>query len=117
LPKKEFMENAKKIWDELGLPPLKPEAPWFGYSLGDWSERNEQMAQRAVRGDYFVTGEEIAKQRRSDVAMNTEIKGQLELDAARAIASGAKKKSAVKAATASAKKPLAVTKKAVKPKK
>ena len=116
LPKKEFMENAKKIWDELGLPTLKPEAPWFGYSLGDWSERNEQMAQRAVQGDYFVTGEEIAKQRRSDVAMNTEIKGQLEVDAARAIAGGAKKKSPTEAASASAKKSLPITKKAVKPK-
>jgi UbiD family decarboxylase len=117
LPKKEFMENAKKIWDELGLPTLKPEAPWFGYSLGDWSDRNEQMAQRAVRGDYFVTGEEIAKQRRSDVAMNTEIKGKLEEDAARAIASGAKKKSSVKAASAPAKKPGTVVKKATRPKK
>ncbi len=74
LPKKEFMENAKAIWEELGLPKLKPESPWFGYSLGDWSERNEQMAQRAVKGDYFITGEEIAKMRRKDVAMNTEIK-------------------------------------------
>ena len=74
LPKREFMENARAIWDELGLPALEPEAPWFGYSLGDWSDRNETMAQRAVRGDYFVTGEEIAQQRRSDVAMNTEIK-------------------------------------------
>ncbi len=74
LPKREFMENARAIWDELGLPALKPEAPWFGYSLGDWSARNEEMAQRAVRGDYFVTGAEIAQQRRRDVAMNTEIK-------------------------------------------
>ena len=74
LPKKEYMENAKAIWEELGLPTLKPETPWFGYSLGDWSERNEEMAQRAVRGDYFITGEEIALQRRNDVAMNTEIK-------------------------------------------
>jgi len=73
LPKKEIMENAKAIWEELGLPPLKPEAPWFGYSLGDWSERNELMAQRAVRGEYFVTGEEIAGMRRNDVKMNTEI--------------------------------------------
>ncbi|MDB5776257.1 MAG: ubiD 1 [Herbaspirillum sp.] len=76
LPKKEFMENAKAIWEELGLPTLKPEAPWHGYSLGDWSARNEQMAQRAVRGDYFITGEEIAKQRRRDVPMNTEIKSE-----------------------------------------
>jgi len=74
LPKKEYMEHAKALWEELGLPKLKPEAPWHGYSLGDWSDRNEQMAQRAVRSDYFITGEEIAKQRRNDVAINTEIK-------------------------------------------
>jgi 4-hydroxy-3-polyprenylbenzoate decarboxylase len=78
LPKKEFMENAKAIWEEiapgLGLPALKPEAPWHGYSLGDWSERNEEMAQRAVKSDYFQTGEEIAQRRRKDVVMNTEIK-------------------------------------------
>ena len=76
LPKREFMENAKRIWEELGLPALKPEAPWYGYSLGDWSGRNEEMAERAVRGDYFVTGEENARMRRRDVAMNSEIKGK-----------------------------------------
>ncbi len=81
LPKKEFMENAKAIWEELGLPQLKPEAPWFGYSLGDWSPRFEEMAQRAVRGDYFITGEEMAKQRRNDVAMNTEINNAFNAEA------------------------------------
>jgi 4-hydroxy-3-polyprenylbenzoate decarboxylase len=73
LPKREFMEKAKAIWEELGLPKLKPEAPWFGYSLGDWNARNELMAERAVRGDFWITGEESAKMRRNDVAMNTEI--------------------------------------------
>ena len=34
LPKREFMENARAIWERLGLPPLKPEAPWHGYDLG-----------------------------------------------------------------------------------
>ena len=33
LPARQFMENAKSIWEELGLPPLKPEMPWYGYSL------------------------------------------------------------------------------------
>ena len=32
------MVNAKKIWDELKLPPLTPQPPWHGYSLGDWSD-------------------------------------------------------------------------------
>jgi UbiD family decarboxylase len=93
LPKREFMENAKEIWDELGLPKLKPEAPWFGYSLGDWSPRNEQMAQRAVRGDYFITGEELVKQRRNDVAMNTEIEsGEAEVGGKASKAVAKKKK-------------------------
>ena len=78
LPKREYMEHAKAIWEELKLPALKPEAPWFGYSLGDWSDRNELMAKRAVKSDYFITGAEIAKQRRRDVAMNTEIKHHIE---------------------------------------
>lgn len=73
LPKKEYMEKARGIWEELGLPPLNPQGPWFGYSLGDWTEDFEIMADRAVKGDYWVTGDIIAQQRRNDVPMNTEI--------------------------------------------
>ena len=47
------MERAKAIWEELGLPALKPEAPWFGYSLGEWPEELDEAAERAVKGDYF----------------------------------------------------------------
>jgi len=72
LPKREYMENAKKIWEELGLPPLKPQAPWFGESLGEWDERFDTMAERAVKSDYWVTGDIIAQQRRNDLPMNTE---------------------------------------------
>jgi UbiD family decarboxylase len=74
LPKKPFMERAKKIWEELGLPALKPEQPWFGYSLGEWSDELDEAADRAVKGDYFETGKLIAQRRRKDVAMNTEIR-------------------------------------------
>ncbi len=74
LPKRPYMERAKKIWEELGLPTLKPEAPWFGYSLGEWSDELDEAAERAVKGDYFETGKMIAKRRRKDVAMNTEIR-------------------------------------------
>ena len=74
LPKREFMENAKRIWEELGLPPLKPQSPWFGTSLGEWDERFDVMAERAVQSDYWTTGDIIAQQRRNDVEMNTELR-------------------------------------------
>jgi UbiD family decarboxylase len=74
LPKKEYMENAKQIWEELGLPALKPQTPWHGYSLGEWEEEFDVMAKRAVDSDYFKTGEIIAQRRRSDLRMNTEVR-------------------------------------------
>jgi 4-hydroxy-3-polyprenylbenzoate decarboxylase len=74
LPKREYMENARAIWEELGLPKLKPETPWFGYSLGEWSDDLDQAAARAVKGDYFTTGEQLVARRRKDVPMNTEVR-------------------------------------------
>jgi 3-polyprenyl-4-hydroxybenzoate decarboxylase len=74
LPKREYMERAKLIWEEMGLPKLKPESPWFGYSLGEWGEEFERQAELAVKGDYFETGKKIAKLRRNDVRMNTEVR-------------------------------------------
>ena len=43
LPKRPYMERAKAIWEELGLPKLKPETPWFGYSLGEWSPELDEV--------------------------------------------------------------------------
>src|SRR5215475_13734716 len=74
LPKREYMEHARAIWEELGLPALKPEAPWHGYSLGEWSADMEVAAARATRGDYFETGMRLAQRRRKDVPMNTEVR-------------------------------------------
>jgi 4-hydroxy-3-polyprenylbenzoate decarboxylase len=105
LPKREYMEAAKTIWEELGLPKLKPEAPWFGYSLGEWTEAFEEAAERAVQGDYFVTGEMVAKRRRKDVKMNTEVREVPEdWEAAKAKAPA---KPASKSVTRSAAKPKA----------
>ena len=50
LPKKEYMERAKKIWEELGLPALTPQPPWHGYSLGDWHAAVGRKAKRRGRG-------------------------------------------------------------------
>ncbi len=75
LPKREYMERAKVIWEEeLGLPKLKPGSPWFGYSLGEWPQAMEEGARRATQGDYFETGKLLEKRRRKDVRMNTEVR-------------------------------------------
>ena len=63
LPKKEYMDGARKIWEELGLPALTPKRPWHGYELGGWTEENRIEAERAVKGDSYITGEERAKKR------------------------------------------------------
>ena len=70
LPAKPFMERAKQIWDELGLPPLRPETPWYGYSLGQWPEEFAAEATRAAASEYWQTGEELVKKRRNDARMN-----------------------------------------------
>ena len=74
MPKKEFMENARKIWEELDLPKLRPVMPWYGYDLGEWNQQLERQAQLAVKSEYWETGKWCVKQRRSDVPMNTEIR-------------------------------------------
>ncbi|MBI2988134.1 MAG: UbiD family decarboxylase [Deltaproteobacteria bacterium] len=64
LPKREFMERAIEIWQELGLPPLRLKEPWFGYELGHWSERNRQEADLALQGEHFEIGRHAAANRR-----------------------------------------------------
>jgi UbiD family decarboxylase len=74
LPRREYMERAKAIWERLGLPPLKPASPWHGYDLGYWPEELERQARMAAASDYFALGREMHNQRRSDVEMNTPVK-------------------------------------------
>jgi hypothetical protein len=63
LPRKEFMQRAKEIWEELGFPELKLRMPWYGYSLGAWTPEDEEEAEIALRGDHFVTGEKAKNNR------------------------------------------------------
>jgi 3-polyprenyl-4-hydroxybenzoate decarboxylase len=63
LPRKEFMERSKEIWEELGLPKLKPRMPWHGYSLGDWTQQDIEEAELALKGDYWITGEKAKGKR------------------------------------------------------
>jgi len=74
LPKREYMEDAKALWERLGLPRLTPEAPWHGYSLGDWTDEWDEMAKRAAEGHYLENGRRSAQLRRNDVAPNSSIR-------------------------------------------
>ncbi|MDP2644698.1 MAG: UbiD family decarboxylase [Desulfobacterales bacterium] len=61
LPKKEFMENALAIWEELGLPPLKLKKPWHGYPLGNWTREDEENAELVLKGEYQEIGRKMLK--------------------------------------------------------
>jgi 4-hydroxy-3-polyprenylbenzoate decarboxylase len=74
LPTRPFMERAKDIWDELGLPALTPQPPWHGYSLGDWSEAWETFARRAVAGDWETSGRETFARRRGGLTPETPVR-------------------------------------------
>lgn len=73
LPKREFMEHARELWKELGLPDFTPQSPWYGYDLGCWPPEHEEHARMAVAGDYFKLGKWLRERRRNDIAMNTAI--------------------------------------------
>ncbi len=74
LPKREYMERAKAIWERLGLPALRPQAPWFGYSLGDWLPEWDQAAQRAVEGRYLENGRISAQQKKKGLKPETKFR-------------------------------------------
>jgi 4-hydroxy-3-polyprenylbenzoate decarboxylase len=64
LPARTYMERARAIWEELGLPQLAVQSPWHGYTLGDWTDTWETYARRAAAGDWETTGREtLARQR------------------------------------------------------
>ena len=56
LPGKDYMERAKDIWEELGLPKLNVQKPWHGYSLGAWHQVWDEAGRRAATGDYLENG-------------------------------------------------------------
>ena len=71
LPKKEYMERAKAIWEELDLGSLHPQSPWFGYSLGDWLPQWDEAAKRAAQGRYLDNGRISEKLRRKELKPET----------------------------------------------
>ncbi len=74
LPKQEYMERAKAIWERLGLPRLRPQPPWYGYSLGDWLPQWDAAAQRAVEGNYLENGRISEKLQRQGLKPETKFR-------------------------------------------
>jgi 4-hydroxy-3-polyprenylbenzoate decarboxylase len=71
LPRREYMERAQKIWAELGLPKLKPQAPWYGDPAGDWLPEWDAGAKRAAEGRYLDNGRLSLKVRRKGIKPET----------------------------------------------
>ena len=74
LPTRDYMEGAKALWERLDLPRLKPEPPWYGYSLGDWSDEWEQAARRAAEGHYLENGRRTLQRRRPGLVPETSVR-------------------------------------------
>ena len=64
LPTKEYMERARGIWEELKLPALTPTEPWYGVSLGEWSEKYRRHAEMADRGEFEKIAREILDEKK-----------------------------------------------------
>jgi UbiD family decarboxylase len=71
LPKREYMERAKAIWEELGLPKLRPQSPWFSAPIGDWLPQWDAAAERAATGRYLENGQVSEKLKRKGLKPET----------------------------------------------
>jgi UbiD family decarboxylase len=74
LPKQEFMQRAQALWTKLDLPPIALKPPWHGYPLGDWIDRWDTYAGRAVRGAWEETGKETLARQRAGLAPETPVR-------------------------------------------
>ena len=74
LPAQPFMENARRIWEELSLPRLDVRAPWHGYELGDWSADWQALADNATRGAWKDNGENTYARRRGGLTPETPVR-------------------------------------------
>jgi len=74
LPARPFMERARAMWEELGLPALKPQPPWHGYSLGEWDDAWERYAARTVEGRWQESGGETFARRRGGLTPETPVR-------------------------------------------
>jgi UbiD family decarboxylase len=71
LPKREYMERSRRIWEEIGLPKLRPQSPWFGTATGDWLPAWDAGGARAASGDYLENGRISARATRTGLRPET----------------------------------------------
>jgi 4-hydroxy-3-polyprenylbenzoate decarboxylase len=71
LPAEPYMLRAREIWENLQLPPLSPQPPWHGYSLGDWSDVWSDFAAKAVAGEWRSNGENTFSRRKGGMKPET----------------------------------------------
>jgi 4-hydroxy-3-polyprenylbenzoate decarboxylase len=64
LPRREYMERARELWEKLELPALTPKEPWFGVSLGLWSEEDQRLIELAEQGRVDEAAALLLKQSR-----------------------------------------------------
>jgi 4-hydroxy-3-polyprenylbenzoate decarboxylase len=74
LPAREYMEGAKALWERLGLPNLKPQPPWHGYSLGDWSDAWDEAAARAAASEYLENGRRTHQRQQKNLVPETSVR-------------------------------------------
>jgi 4-hydroxy-3-polyprenylbenzoate decarboxylase len=56
------------------MPTISPQPPWHGYTLGDWADDWETFAQRAVKGDWEMSGKETFARRRGGLTPETPVR-------------------------------------------
>jgi 4-hydroxy-3-polyprenylbenzoate decarboxylase len=74
LPTKPYMEHARGLWEELGLPALNAQSPWHGYTLDDWTDTWETYARRTTAGDWEETGRETLKRQQRGLLPETPVR-------------------------------------------
>ena len=74
LPRQEYMERARRIWEELGLPKLRAQSPWFSAPQGDWLPQWEAAAKRAAEGRYLENGRTSETLRRKGLKPETKFR-------------------------------------------
>ena len=75
LPTQEYMERARKIWDEIGMPPhCRRSRPGTATRSATGPTTGKPIAQRAVKGDWEKSGKETFARRRGGLTPETPVR-------------------------------------------